>query len=280
MQIISRDDAIAKGLKTYFTGKTCKHGHVVERNVIGRTCVTCKKLNDRENVIKRSVVTPLHFTQFFTGDVISRKEAISLGLKYYFTRNECIRGHIAFRSVVNSSCVHCSKEYHFETYDDEKSLASTMKANEWAKNNRTKSNNIKKQWAKNNPVKNALSIRKTYDKRNETRRSQRANGDADFIVRESMSGMVKRICKLTGKKKKLKTLEYLEYTIVELKDHLESLFTEGMTWENHGEWHIDHIVPVSWWLENGITDPSQINALINLQPLWAGDNLKKSNKLI
>lgn len=279
MKIISRDEAIALGLKTYFTGKPCKHGHVVERNVIGRTCVTCKKLNDRANVIKRSELTPIYFTQFFTGRVISRKDAIKLGLKYYFTRVECVRGHMAFRSVVNSSCVHCSKDYHAETYDHEKSRAAVIKVTDWAKNNRVKSNDIKKQWVDNNPVKHALSTRKAYDKRNETRRLQRVNGDAGFIARESMSGMVKRICNLTGKKKKLKTIEYLGYTVVEIKDHLESLFTDGMTWNNHGEWHIDHIVPVSWWLKNGVTDPSMINALINLQPLWAKDNLIKSDKI-
>lgn len=279
MQIISRDEAIALGFKTYFTGKLCKHGHVVERNVIGRTCVTCKKLNDRKNVIKRSAITPIYFTQFFTGRVISRKDAIKYGLKYYFTRTECVRGHMAFRSVVNSSCVHCSRDYHIETYDHEKSRAMVIKVTDWAKNNRVKSNNIKKQWVNNNPVKHALSTRKAYDKRNETRRLQRVNGDAGFIVRESMSGMVKRICKLTGKKKKLKTIEYLGYTVVELKEHLESLFTDGMTWNNHGKWHIDHIVPVSWWLKNDVTDPSMINALINLQPLWAKDNLSKSDKI-
>lgn len=280
MNIISRDDAIALGLKTYFTGKACKRGHVVERNVTGRTCVTCKKLNDRENVIKRSSTTPIHFTQFFTGSAISRRDAVKLGLKYYFTREECVRGHLAFRSVVNSSCVHCSKEYHIETYDDEKSRKVTIKATNWAKDNRVKSNGIKKQWVNNNPVKHALSTRKTYDKRNKTRRLQRINGDANFIVRESMSGMVRRICELTGKKKKLKTLEYLGYSVVELKEHLESLFLDGMTWENHGEWHIDHIVPVSWWLKNGVTDPTIVNDLLNLQPLWAKDNLAKSDKLI
>lgn len=279
MKIISRDEAVEANLKFYFTGKPCKHGHVVERNVVGRTCVTCKKLNDRKNVVKRAAVTPIYFTQFFTGCVISRKDAIKSGLKYYFTRTECVRGHVAFRSVINSSCVHCSKDYHVETYDDEKSRMATITAVDWAKNNRVKSNNIKKRWVDNNPVRHALSTRKAYDKRNEARRSQRVNGDAGFIVRESMSDMVKRVVKLTGNKKKLKTCEYLGYTVHQLKSHLESLFEPGMTWSNHGEWHIDHIVPVSWWLKNGVTDPSMVNALINLQPLWAKDNLAKSDKI-
>lgn len=279
MKIISRDDALKLGLKTYFTGKPCKRGHTVERNVTGRTCVACKKLCDRESVVKRSSETPVHFTQFFTGEILSRGDAIEKGLKYYFTRKECVRGHIAFRSVVNSSCVHCAKDYHTETYDVEKSKTVAARSTKWAEENREKSNLIKSKWVCENPVKHAKSLRKRYDKRNKKRRLQRINGDADFIAREAMSGMVRRICNLTGKKKKLKTLGYLGYTIVELKEHLESLFLDGMTWENHGEWHIDHIVPVSWWLKEGVTDPSCINALINLQPLWAKDNLAKSDKI-
>jgi hypothetical protein len=39
--------------------------------------------------------------------------------------------------------------------------------------------------------------------------------------------------------------EYIGCTIEELKLHLEKQFTDGMTWENHGLWHIDHIIPLS-----------------------------------
>ena len=68
------------------------------------------------------------------------------------------------------------------------------------------------------------------------------------------------------------------YANAELVSHLESLFTEGMTWDNHGEWHIDHIKPVAAFKAEGITDISVINALSNLQPLWAVDNLRKGAK--
>lgn len=63
------------------------------------------------------------------------------------------------------------------------------------------------------------------------------------------------------------TYELLGYTYDELKKHLESLFTEGMSWENYGEWHVDHIKPLISF--NKDTHPSIVNALINLQPLWA-----------
>ena len=63
-----------------------------------------------------------------------------------------------------------------------------------------------------------------------------------------------------------------------VKSHIESLFKDGMTWENQGEWHIDHILPI------GICDTQEeIIARChykNLQPLWAIDNLKKGSKII
>jgi len=51
-----------------------------------------------------------------------------------------------------------------------------------------------------------------------------------------------------------------------------------MCWDNYGDWHIDHIIPVSYFDEN--TPVSVINALSNLQPLWKLDNLSKGKKLI
>ena len=72
----------------------------------------------------------------------------------------------------------------------------------------------------------------------------------------------------------------LDYSVDDLKLHLESLFQPGMSWDNYGEWHIDHIVPDSWFEYNSYQDSSfkECWALANLQPLWAKDNLKKSNK--
>jgi len=62
------------------------------------------------------------------------------------------------------------------------------------------------------------------------------------------------------------------------KLHLESKFINGMTWENYGEWHIDHIVPCSFF---DLTDPRQQRMCCNyrnLQPLWAKDNISKCNR--
>lgn len=63
------------------------------------------------------------------------------------------------------------------------------------------------------------------------------------------------------------TIDMLKYSALDLKYHLEKLFSEGMSWINHGEWHIDHIIPVSLFDKN--TPVSVVCALSNLQPLWS-----------
>ena len=68
----------------------------------------------------------------------------------------------------------------------------------------------------------------------------------------------------------------LGYSAIDLKHHLESLFTEGMTWENRSEWHIDHIIPISAFKKD--TPPHVVNRLENLRPIWAEENLSKNAK--
>ena len=62
------------------------------------------------------------------------------------------------------------------------------------------------------------------------------------------------------------------------KEHLENQFKEGMTWHNRSEWHIDHIVPLS--SANNEEELYKLCHYTNLQPLWAEENLKKSNKIL
>ena len=69
------------------------------------------------------------------------------------------------------------------------------------------------------------------------------------------------------------------YTVEDLKNHLERQFQKGMSWENYGEWHIDHIVPVSAFCFQSPEDNEfkQCFALSNLRPLAGFENILKSN---
>lgn len=66
----------------------------------------------------------------------------------------------------------------------------------------------------------------------------------------------------------------------ELMAHLERQFVKGMTWDNVGEWHIDHIVPLSSFAFDSVDDPEfrRAWALPNLRPLWAAENKSKYAK--
>jgi hypothetical protein len=85
------------------------------------------------------------------------------------------------------------------------------------------------------------------------------------------------ICKYITKKTQT-TFEIIGCTPQELKEHLEKQFVDGMGWENRCEWHIDHIIPLS----SAKTEEElyQLCHYTNLQPLWAIDNLKKSNNIL
>lgn len=87
---------------------------------------------------------------------------------------------------------------------------------------------------------------------------------------------------LKGYTKSISTMTLIGCSPEQLKHHLESQFTEGMSWENYGVkgWHVDHIIPC---VSFDLSDPDQQRECFhytNLQPLWWYDNLSKGDKII
>lgn len=97
---------------------------------------------------------------------------------------------------------------------------------------------------------------------------------------ESISKRISEsLCRGTKKGRRWETI--VGYTLNELKEHLEKQFKEGMSWNNRGDWHIDHKIPVTafYFDEPDDIDFKRCWALSNLQPLWAAENISKSNKV-
>lgn len=67
-------------------------------------------------------------------------------------------------------------------------------------------------------------------------------------------------------------------SIDELRLYLQNRFQDGMTWDNYGEWHIDHIVPLSSFNLENRDELGKACHYSNLQPLWAFDNLSKGDR--
>ena len=83
---------------------------------------------------------------------------------------------------------------------------------------------------------------------------------------------------IKGNRKTCRTEQYVGCTYKELLDHLESQFEEGMTWENQGEWHIDHFKAQSRFDPTIEEEAFKCWHYTNLQPMWASENIKHSNK--
>lgn len=105
-------------------------------------------------------------------------------------------------------------------------------------------------------------------------RDRRAN-DPAFRLKQAVAQGLSRMLKGTVGKTR-----HLPYSMDELKKHIERQFQKGMTWENYGKWHVDHIRPVSSF---SIDSPEHPDFLIcwgltNLRPLWAQENIEKKAK--
>lgn len=102
---------------------------------------------------------------------------------------------------------------------------------------------------------------------------EKGRSNSHYQIRHNIDNRLRMAIKTSYNSKSLPKL--LGCSIKQLKLHLESQFQPGMNWENYGEWHIDHIKPLSKF---DLTIEEQLKTAChfsNLQPLWAIDNLRK-----
>jgi hypothetical protein len=134
------------------------------------------------------------------------------------------------------------EKYYIVNYEKEKERKL-----KWSRDNREYSNNYQK---------------------------KRKKEDILFKIISNMRNSVNRYLKYRSKH----TFDIVGCSPQFLKEHLETQFIDGMSWDNRSEWHIDHIIPLS-----SAKTEDELYKLChyeNLQPLWAEDNLKKSNKIV
>lgn len=238
MKILTRQDALKSGEALYFTGKPCKRGHISQRSSVKSECIECKKETGRERYLKNAT----KYKAAANSRYKEKKEQIRVEMAAYYQRNKKRRCEAA-------------KKYREENPD-------RMKI--WRKENREELIQYERDYKARN-IEKVRARRNAYNKRKKIE-------DPQYRATSIMRLMLHRVLQ---SKKKGRTEEILGYTRNEFKEKIESTFLEGMSWDNHGEWHIDHIIPISVMLKSGETDPAVINALGNLQAMWAIDNLRK-----
>ena len=144
---------------------------------------------------------------------------------------------------------------------------------EWQKNNQEH----RKIYLKEYREKNADDIRKT---KREYERNRKAT-DPLYKLISNFRTAIYQVLKENRVDKNQSYFDVLQYTPEQLIVHLEKQFTEGITWENYGEWHVDHKQPISSFniQEMGDSEFMKCWSLENLQPMWGEENIRKSNKI-
>ena len=164
----------------------------------------------------------------------------------------------------------------------DKNKESISKRNKkYVKENSTEVQEYQRKWRKENRKKR-YEYMKVYYKENRDRinmlRRKKYVEDTNRKIKSLLSSRI--LLALKGNIKHKSTFSLVGCSVFFLKRHLESQFQRGMSWANHGKWHIDHIVPCdSFDLKQPYEQKICFN-WFNLQPLWAKDNHKKNRRYI
>lgn len=169
----------------------------------------------------------------------------------------------------------------------------------WYLRNKDRHQRLAKTWAKKNSEKKRQDDRRYYElnrgrikqrtslwaKSNRDKinalHQRRRNSEPSYAAAIALRSTLKNFLRRAMMQKHSETSEILGYTSESLLQRMECQFVPGQSWENYGtEWHIDHKIPVAHFLAKGESRPHIINALSNLQPLWAFDNLSKGAKIL
>ena len=108
---------------------------------------------------------------------------------------------------------------------------------------------------------------------------QKTKRHTKYIILRALRRRLSDTIRKVGANKKASTMEMLGCSAEDFKNYFENKFREGMIWENYGTWHIDHINPCDSFNLTKDEEQKRCFHYTNLQPLWAKENLIKSNKI-
>jgi hypothetical protein len=184
----------------------------------------------------------------------NNKEKVAETQKLYQQKNkEKIRNQKKIRYDLKRDCILLQKkEYHKKNKE-----AICLKKREYFKSNKEKINAYRLNYQQN-----------------------RTKNDSLFRFKRNVRALIHHSFKRNSNifNKNSKTFEILGCTIEDFRTYIQSKFKKGMNFDNHGNWHLDHIIPLSTALTED--DVIRLNHYTNFQPLWAEENLSKFDKII
>jgi hypothetical protein len=218
-----------------------------------------------------------------------------------------------FRTI----CKSCSSESKKKSYKENRDVILIKQKKvynsnkeyylEYARNNREKNKEFNKEymavWREKNPdkinqynkskyhenpehsklrVKEWKSLNYEYCKKySRDYINKRLNEDFIFKIKHNTRTLVRGSFKRSSRNKYVKSNKTEEILCCDMDffiKHISNLFVDGMSLENHGEWHLDHIIPLA--SANTEDEIIKLNHYTNFQPLWAADNMSKGKKIL
>ena len=177
-----------------------------------------------------------------------------LGLKHFFPNRECKRSHVCAHRVDNG-CMECA----------------VLRKRKWRADNPEESTRRVMEYQKNNKEKYQAKKLASHKKRRET--------DMEFNLKLRLRRRMNGAMHSADATATASTMELLGCKPSELRAHLQSQFVPGMSWDNYGDWEVDHIRPC---VSFDLTDSEQQRECFhfsNLQPLWREVNRSKGGRM-
>jgi hypothetical protein len=181
-------------------------------------------------------------------------------------------------------CKKCELERGREYREKNRKKVNTSSKN-YRKNNPEKYKEVIKKYLEKNPNMTSTERGKIYRQSEEWRNKfkivtkkwklKKIKEDGFYRMKINLRNRIREY--LIGESKAMRTKEIVGLDKSEFKLYIQNKFVDGMSWENYGKWHLDHIKPLCIAKDN--EEVLLLNYYTNLQPLWAEDNLKKGKKI-
>jgi len=181
---------------------------------------------------------------------------------------------------LHNHCIECGKAKNRKYYQENKEKLKTANRVRLASMTKEERSEMHRRYYLANRDSRIEAMKEyrtaTWEERKLDQR-KRYHSDPKYRIRMNLTNRINKVFEKLGMPKRGRTRDIIGCDWDDLKIHIEDKFRDGMSWGNKGEWHIDHIVPLS-----SARTPEEMESLChytNLQPLWASENMAKGAKL-